>query len=116
MFISSNTSRLVQVFVVMGVSLLPVHTAAGPWQPSRAYAGTDKDNVAEWEGEVQTYEPGRLLAIRKAPQQEVKLDLTKLETTYRIAPGLVKGSKVSVSDRKLEDGRHEITVTPNNNK
>ena len=114
MSILGNTSRTVQLFVVAGLSLLAVRTTAGSWQPAGAYVGSEKDKTTEWEGEVQTYEPGKLLSIRKMPQQEVKLDLTKSETTYKISPGLVKGSRVSVSDLKLENGRHEITVTLNN--
>lgn len=111
MFILGKTSCALQALAIAGISLNIVRpSAARSWQTTLAYVNDENDKATDWEGEVQAYEPGKLLAIRKGSQQEVKLDLTKADTTYFIAPGVVEGREVIISDKKLANGRHEVTV------
>lgn len=105
MFILGKTSCTLQALAIAGISLNTVRpSAARSWQTTLAYVNDENDKATDWEGEVQAYEPGKLLAIRKGPQQEVKLDLTKTDTTYFIAPGVVEGREVIISDKNWQMG------------
>ena len=110
MFILGRTSRLVQALAIAGMSVFVRPSAAYPSPADSGYIQGEDDKSNDVDGEVQSYEPGKLLSIRKTPHQEVKFDLTKADTTYSIAPGVAKGSNVTVSDKKLGNGRHEVTV------
>jgi LSD1 subclass zinc finger protein len=81
---------------------LYVKTVAGAQPDKKAY---------EYDGEIQSYEPGNLLTIRRRPRVEVKYDLTKKDTVYSIAPGLGADRKVHVVESE-ENGTHHVTVTP----
>ncbi len=77
---------------------------------STSLAAQQESKAHEWDGEVQSYEPGNLLTIRKLPKVEVKFDLTKKDAVYSIAPGVEKMSDVHVVEQD-ENGIHHVTVT-----
>ncbi|MBV9082298.1 MAG: hypothetical protein JOZ62_06470, partial [Acidobacteriaceae bacterium] len=58
-----------------------------------------------WRGEVQTYEPAKLITIRKLKTQETKFDLTKDSVTYTIDAGVRRGSRVEVTEEDLGNGK-----------
>lgn len=74
-------------------------------------AGQQEESKAnEWDGEVQSYEPGNLLTIRKMPRVEVKYDLTKKDAVYELPPELAKFTKVHVVEQD-KGSTHYVTVT-----
>ncbi len=92
--------RTIQILLLLFVAmLLPLR--AGQQQASKAN---------EWDGEVQSYEPGNLLTVRKMPRVEVKFDLTKRDAVYEIPPDLAKFTKVHVVEQD-KDSMHYVTVT-----
>ena len=74
------------------------------------FDNTQAQKAFTWDGEVQTYEPGRVIAVRKLKTQEKKFDLTKRNTTYTIDPGVQTGSKVEVTEQDLGNGKRQVTI------
>ncbi len=104
-------ARNLSYLLAFGCALAsPICAGLNPPEATAHVALQQESKADEWDGEVQNYQPGSLLVVRKRPQVEVTFDLTKKDAVYSIAPGVEKLSKVHLSEQD-ENGMHHVTVT-----